>query len=53
MHLINYNDFCFQIDKFLEELSGLTKEDEQAYHFKQMAKKLVIILSYYYCFFTF
>ncbi|XP_069690726.1 DNA ligase 3 [Periplaneta americana] len=27
------------VDKFLEELSGMTKEDEQSYHFKQMAKK--------------
>ncbi|GFG28746.1 hypothetical protein Cfor_02993 [Coptotermes formosanus] len=26
------------VDKFLEELSGMTKEDEQSYHFKQMAK---------------
>jgi hypothetical protein len=30
--------FFFQVDKFLEELSGMTKEDEQSYHFKQMAK---------------
>ncbi|KAJ9577033.1 hypothetical protein L9F63_006381 [Diploptera punctata] len=27
------------IDKFLEELSGMTKEDEQTHHFKQMAKR--------------
>ena len=30
--------FFFQVDKFLEELSGMTKEDEQSQHFKQMAK---------------
>jgi hypothetical protein len=30
--------FFFQVDKFLEELSGMTKEDEQSYHFKQIAK---------------
>ncbi|XP_023727317.1 DNA ligase 3 isoform X2 [Cryptotermes secundus] len=26
------------VDKFLEELSGITKEDEQIHHFKQMAE---------------
>lgn len=38
-----------QVDSFLEELSKMTREDDQVYHFEQICSQWVL-LNYYYFF---
>lgn len=33
------NILMAEVDDFLEQLSGMTREEEQGYHFKQLTQK--------------